>query len=266
MTDLSARRAELAWCLQGPPLLDDARIPHFPLPAGLSAWLSEAPLDNMPAAPHRLGRRFESRWRWALGALPGWEVLAHNLAIRDEAGTRTLGAPDLLVSDGRDTWHLELAVKFYLCRPDRSGEAWADWVGPSTGDRLDKKLSRLLTHQLPLLSRPEARAALAAQGLPAPTRTAAILRGVLFAHWQQAPHPHARGRWCRFSALPQALPAGQLLERAAWLGATSRSPWREGPALVEAVRDELTRGHAQLRDADGMRWMVTADTWDADPA
>ena len=255
LTD-AALRAELRWCLLGPVLLS-TDLPLLPLLPELSAWLESADLTPQHHAPSRLGRRFESHWAWALGGLPGWQLLAHEQQLRH--GGRTLGAPDLLARHGEAIWHIELAVKFYLCQRGASGESLSDWVGPAGVDRLDRKLDRMRTHQLPLLERPEARDAMRALGLPLPTHRGAVLRGVLFSHWLQD-HPRAAGRWCGLSALPEALSCARLLHRREWLGASPAGPLLSGSALVDAVTTEHQRGPAQLSTPEGQRWMVVSST------
>lgn len=253
LTD-AALRAELRWCLLGPALCS-TELPLLPPIPGLAAWLEGADLTPQHHAPSRLGRRFESHWAWALDGLPGWRLLAHEQQLQH--GGRTLGAPDLLASHGEAIWHIELAVKFYLCQRGASGDARSDWVGPAGVDRLDRKLDRMRTHQLPLLERPEARAALRALGLPLPTHRGAVLRGVLFSHWQRD-HPQAAGRWCGLDALPAALSCARLLHRREWLGASPSGPLLSGSALIDAVTAEHERGPAQLSTPEGQRWMVVS--------
>ena len=251
LTD-AALRAELRWCLLGPALLS-TDLPLLPRPAGLPAWLEHADLTPQRGAPSRLGRRFESHWAWALGGLPDWTLLAHEQQLRHDK--ITLGAPDILARHGADVWHIELAVKFYLCQRGASGAALSHWVGPAGPDRLDRKLDRLRTHQLPLLERPAARAALRALGLPCPTQRGVVLRGVLFAHWQRD-HPRATGRWCGLDDLHAALPCARLLHRREWLGASPAGPLLSGADLRDAVTAEHQRGAAQLCAPSGQRWMI----------
>lgn len=243
-----ALREEMHWCLLQAPQLSLPGLPSPPRVEGLAALLAGAELDTTRALPMRIGRRFEAHWQWAFEHLPDWDLLAHNCQIRD--GKRTLGAPDLLVRNQRDVWHIELAVKFYLCHPERSGDAPEDWVGPSVRDSLSRKLERMKTHQLPLLQGATAQAALRAQGLPLPTQTAAIVRGILFSHWQQ-PHPQAVGRWCWQRELPllEVLP----LSRQEWLGATPQASWGPAPQAVS--------GPTQVMARDSRRWMIVPDRW-----
>ena len=77
-------------------------------------------------------------------------LVAMNWPLRD--GRTTIGEADFLVErlslpgDRLQLW--ELACKFYL------GVAEVGWIGPGLLDSLDAKLSRIRSHQLPLIHRP----------------------------------------------------------------------------------------------------------------
>ncbi len=267
-------RAELAWCLTGPDLLAPSPLPL----AGLTAWLQAQPdaaiHAHMATLPRQLGRRFERHWAWAMARQPDWTLHAADLPI--VVAGRTLGAPDLLMAhqgtQAHQTamrragvvWH-ELAVKFYLCRPGADGRRTTSWVGPGGNDRLDRKLDRLRTHQLPLLKTPEARAWLSDHGLPEPDRVIAMLKGILFSHWRDepvgpGPTPPA-GRWCRLSELPQALESASLLHRGMWLGDTSDATHCTGDSLLRAAEAQVgLLGYTQLID-QSRRWFVVPDEW-----
>lgn len=60
---------------------------------------------------------------------------------------RTLGAIDLIVNNlpSHQLEHWEVAIKFYLLKD-------GIWYGPNAHDQLDKKLDRMLTHQLSMSS------------------------------------------------------------------------------------------------------------------
>ncbi|HCH62568.1 MAG: hypothetical protein CL927_14845 [Deltaproteobacteria bacterium] len=249
-----ARWHELQWCLHGPDLLAHSGLPLFRWPAS-----QRAAHETLPPTPeplhHRLGRRFEQHWQHAFTQLPGWTVLGAGIQI--QSAGRTLGELDLLVTSEGEVWHLELAVKFYLCAPGHSGDILSDWIGPNGRDRLDRKLARMRDHQLPLGQSDPARDTLQALGLPAPTRSAAVLNGIRFSHWQ-APHSDVAGRWCSVRDLPAAVPEGRVLSRPEWLGhaPTAQDDWQSGPALLHAVAIAGRRGPAQLVDPSGVRWLA----------
>ena len=150
-------------------------------------------------------------------------MLASGIELRAEG--RTLGELDLLVSGEGEVWHLELAVKFYLCAPGRPGDAWSDWIGPNGRDRLDRKLDRMRDHQLPLGQSEHARSHLAALGLPAPTRSAAVLHGVRFI----LARPGAcAGRWCTVAERPEARTRGARADASAVVGVHATDLSRSG--------------------------------------
>nr|WP_324258687.1 DUF1853 family protein [Cellvibrio fontiphilus] len=165
---------DLAWCCFSSPLLaalpkSDARI--LPLPHGnheINQWLTQ--LDQYPepllqslaqAKSTRLGIYYEHLWRFYFSHHPQWQLLAQNMPVYKDK--LTLGAFDFLCRCGDEYWHIETAVKFYLCDTDDPQQAsdWHHWLGPNSNDRLDLKLARLTEHQLPLHQSAEGLALLA---------------------------------------------------------------------------------------------------------
>lgn len=177
--DPATRMAQLAWAIGSAPLLNDALAPHPALTAAEAAqwWRDWQPCAPPAAEPDiRLGSDFEKLWQYWLGAHPHWQLLAHNLPIREQC--RTLGELDLLVRHrvSGEQEHWELAVKFYLGFGDLNEPA--SWHGPQFRDRLDHKLIHLRDEQLCWRERPAGYAALQAAGV-APIRTRAIVKGRL---------------------------------------------------------------------------------------
>ena len=250
----TARGHELRWSLLGPDLLAEPELPLFHWPATHRQAVDEMVAPPEPMA-RRLGRRFEQHWQHGLSQWARASVLGTGIQVR--AAGRTIGELDLLMQHAGVVWHLELAVKFYRCIRGRSGDAWSDWIGPGGRDRLDLKLHRMRTHQVPLGTTEPARAELDRLGLPHPTRSAAVLRGLRFADWR-APRSDAAGRWCRAAELEDALPTARLLTRSAWLGAGPGTPadWRDGAALTAAVMQTLVHGAVQAIDPTGCRWLI----------
>lgn len=158
---------DLAWCCFSPPIMrelpgTDAII--LPLSNDQHwAWLNA--LDQKPdtllthiaqVKSTRLGIYYEILWRFYFSQQPEWELLHHNLQV-DRDGI-TLGAFDFLCRNNTDYWHIETAVKFYLCNTNNPQEAlnWNNWIGAGSHDRLDLKLTHLAQHQLPLHQTSEA--------------------------------------------------------------------------------------------------------------
>lgn len=294
----SAAVRDLAWALLSAPLLRDAPwAQRHPLagsawaddPQRLAAWLwrldedDRALRDWLQRHPiRRLGLYYEQLWQFALRAAPGIELIAANLPIRE--GNRTLGELDLLLRDGAGVHHLELAMKLYLGPDARDGGDPAEWIGPGGRDRLDLKLERLSSHQLPLSARAEGLAALTALGVHhADARL--WLGGCLFYPWPggcMSPlgaHPgHDRGHWVRrrdWPAFAASRGAGswQPLPRQAWL-APARLPADErwqAPQFGEWLTALQADSRAQLLvrlEADGCgawqeaeRVFLIADRW-----
>lgn len=125
-----------------------------------------------------LGGLFEALWQFFLTHAPGWQLLAHNVQIKD--AVRTLGELDVLAKHAtRGTYHFELAVKFYLLTSTVNIHDLHHWLGPNARDNLELKLQRLQHHQLPMLYRNESQAQLNHLQLPAIKQQNIILKGNL---------------------------------------------------------------------------------------
>lgn len=158
---------DMAWCCFSAPLMD--QLPGspalmLPFPDDQSwAWIEA--LDRQPdelinhiaqVKSTRLGIYYETLWHFYFSHRPDWELLHHNLQI--ERNGITLGAFDFLCRHSDEYWHIETAVKFYLCNTNdpQAAPEWRNWIGPGNHDRLDLKLTHLRNHQLPLHQAPEA--------------------------------------------------------------------------------------------------------------
>lgn len=158
---------DLAWCCFSPPIMSelpgtDAII--LPI-SNDQHWVRLSVLDQKPdkllahiaqVKSTRLGIYYETLWHFYFSQQPEWELLHHNLQV--ERDGITLGAFDFLCRNNNEYWHIETAVKFYLCNTNNAHDAlnWNNWIGPSSQDRLDLKLTHLAQHQLPLHQAPEA--------------------------------------------------------------------------------------------------------------
>ena len=249
----------------------------------------EAFLGN--TLPRRLGLYFEKLWQFFLADDPSVDLLAHNLPVRD--GGRTLGEFDCLYycHDRRRTFHLELAVKYYLGWVARGtsndGSAWSNWLGPDAADRLDLKLGRLLDHQARLADTPEGAATLNSTGIETPAAEIEI-KGWLFSPLGRAisaPHGYndkrPMGTWLRHSQLAafletQADSAWRVLPRPAWLApAVAEAPLLDARQLRRALEQHFRQGSrpVQLAQFDGAdpagleestRVFVVSDGWPGD--
>lgn len=207
---------DLAWsCLSPPLMIDLPGAPAWQNPDtdGDLDWLTgldqapDALLKHLAQRPsQRLGLYFEQLWRFYWLHHPDARLIAHNLQVLNPATGQTLGAFDFLLNWRGDFWHMETAVKFYLglpAQPGREESEWQDWRGPGAEDRLDLKLQRLLTYQLPLSRDPVALAQIPCPAPQNPWQPRLRLAGYLFYPYASAMKPppkahphHLRGQWC----------------------------------------------------------------------
>lgn len=80
--------------------------------------------------------------------------------VKVSANNRDIGEFDFLFRSEKQMEHWETAVKFYLYTKNKDGEI--NWYGPNASDTLEKKLHRMLAHQLRLSENPEAKSLLRA--------------------------------------------------------------------------------------------------------
>ena len=227
----------LAWSCFAPPLLSEetgVAAPDLPFTDERRQWLEQLDRDDRRLHNYmeqhcqspRLGLVFESLWHFFLIEDPHTELLAHNLPVREEG--QTLGEFDVLYYDKlkKRTFHLELAVKFFLAR--HAGELlFRDWLGPNSADRLDRKLERLLSHQLRLSHTPAGQQALAHAGI-AECGSQLRVAGMLFypgkqEAWSHGLHRHhPKGDWLHIGQVRQQPVDNEqwrLLEKPYWLHA-----------------------------------------------
>ncbi len=292
---------DLAWACFSPPLLHTAQLaanadgvsdcsPH--LSASRQDWLAQLDRNPQPLLKHlagctsrRLGVYFESLWHFFLQQDPAFELVAHNLAVRD--GGATLGEFDVIYwcRERQRHCHLELAVKYYLGwrAPDADEPAgqWRDWLGPNSRDRLDLKLRQLLERQILLGHRPRAREQLRDLGINDMVREIAI-KGYLFQP-RGSPLPPPPGfnsqlgfsQWLHLQTLPLHLRQTQaehflLLPRMRWLSTAQAQP--EEQLMSRSMLLERLQLPAPARLIAGIdrggreicRFFVTPDHWPAD--
>ena len=154
---------DLAWVIQSPPVISGT--------INGSLWLDKTncqteyeacfdallQLDQQPEPllnalahlkPYVIGKRFECFVRFWLTISPNFEVLNSNVVLQGK--TQTLGEVDFFIRElaTNKTIHLEVSVKFYLGIDDLS--KMHHWYGTNLRDRLDIKVSRLVSHQTQL--------------------------------------------------------------------------------------------------------------------
>lgn len=265
---------DLAWLIGTPPLLTPApHARHFREVLWPSSdYFHQLLVDTMPllqqidADPCALISHTEASRDFRLGVYverllgfwlahpenPRYTLVAANVPVRDQG--ITLGEMDYVVRNKHDgsLAHWELAVKFYLGRPEANTDQ--QWLGPGLHDRLDIKRDHLCDHQLRLSLNPLAREAIAPH-LSASERAAlhrdglarvCWLKGRLFdasdARWAVADPVHGN---------PQAL----------------RGQWRIAPEQLSNSYRAIAAGHPDQQDYPRLRgerlyqtqWSVSAD-------
>lgn len=290
-----AEVAALAHACGTEPLLSgtalQAAVPLAPGPQPAdNAWLEQLDADPeqliaaMGEARHiRLGLYFETLWHFYLQHSEHTELLAHNVPVRSD--TATLGEFDCLYYCKRRqrAVHLELAVKFYLCRQDdlTTGAELQDWLGPNSRDRLARKLERMLHHQIALGEYEAAQRVLFELGIHRPLREV-FISGQLFYHWRAT--PTAPGTYNSRRTLQPWLHRRELGEYLVTVecdrfAVLAKHQWLlfDGPLYsyqvlsksqlaAELARDQRARLIAAIdtHGVQSLRFMVVADHWPAD--
>lgn len=293
---------DLAWACFFPTLLraqqladDGQNVADCELtltPARLS-WLEQ--LDRNAGAlldyladmrSHRLGIYFERLWHFFLEQDPDVDLVAHNLAIREQG--QTIGEFDCIYycHQRQRHVHLELAVKYFLSHRQttalESRSHWQEWLGPNTRDRLDLKIEHLMQRQIQLGDNPVASEHLYDLNIRDLAKEV-VIKGYLFqSHSDPLPAPHGfnedckLAQWLDISALEAYLQdldcrAFLILPRLKWLSTAcanpATTPLTSGQLLAELqvhFRDtERPQLVAALHDSgwERQRFFVTASGW-----
>lgn len=276
-------RRDLLWALAAPSLMR-AAVPSF------ATLLAHPVADIVPAeAPERrrLGLYYEDLVAALLEAALAPEPVHRNIqCVLDNI---TAGEFDFLYRCAGQWFHLETAVKFYLCCGD--GSALHHYVGPGRRDRLDIKWQRLQQHQLVLAAHPAGRECLDRLGIDTP-QARLLMPGYLFyragvdihstAQHGDISAEHLRGWWLplselsrlqdsaeqRYAILPKLrwLSPARLTDDQAldWNGLREALQQRPGPVLV-AQLSQLSIDGAPCWGETG-RGFVVPDGWDRGPA
>lgn len=217
---------DLMWAVNSPSLLADDICS---LATGEAVDSSSIDPDEVVSfireePTRRVGRYFERLIHFYLSRIRQADIIASGLQIRDVS--RTVGELDFVFRerptaelDGNPKsllTHWETAVKFYLWCPDRTVEG-SHLIGPNAADTFDRKVSRLLQHQVPLGQTEEARKPLnRIAGSPERPRSLAFVKGRIFypaefsrsqfdltkcAHPAELSPGHLHGVWVRESQI-----------------------------------------------------------------
>lgn len=150
---------DLIWAVNSQSLLADGSCPLTTCEA--AAWSLIDPDEVVSFVrqepTRRVGRYFELLLYFYLSRIRRADIIASGLQIQDDS--RTIGELDFVFHDraptevdrrsGARLIHWETAVKFYLWCPDRTVEG-SHLIGPNAADTFERKINRLLQHQLPV--------------------------------------------------------------------------------------------------------------------
>jgi hypothetical protein len=108
----------------------------------------------------RLGHQMEFVCKQLLEEGPQYEVLVHNLPVRE--GKKTIGEIDFILREvaTQQIIHIELTYKFYIINPEIS-EPIHQLMGPNKRDMFFTKMEKIKKAQFPLLHSKPGRLALA---------------------------------------------------------------------------------------------------------
>ncbi|MCB1662541.1 MAG: DUF1853 family protein [Pseudomonadales bacterium] len=235
---------DLVWAVTSPHLMAlSQNLTTIPAPAELYKWLTTDKHKERlsqyltESKPTRLGVYFEILWRYFLEQHPSFELVSHNLPVRNNG--QTLGEFDFIYycRQRQRYIHLETAVKFYLGRQGNSQtpSSWAQWIGPGCKDRLDIKLAHMLGKQSQLSLTPEGAELISVLSITN-LRPEICLKGYFFypleancAAPKQCATTHLRGYWLKRSQLEFLPPMGlwKILDKPSWLSPAHHVEERE---------------------------------------
>lgn len=180
---------------------------------------------------YRLGFYAESLLSYFFQTFKDVQLLLQNYQICQNK--QTIGEIDFVIEYKNRVFHLELAVKYYLLLPKSDPNLAQNWIGPSRKDDLDKKLTKIENHQLPLGKNTKLM-----EVLPCiknrKIESYFLFRGQFFSHDRvecsyiyQMPLPYY------FESEVRKENISQLLQRADWLGSIDSSDKVEKPRATE---------------------------------
>lgn len=226
--------------------VDDAWLAHFRKRAVIPAHVSYE-------GNQRLGFYYQWLWQQLIIHHPDFELVAEELQLHEDK--RTLGAIDFLVFNKsmNQLEHWEVAIKFYLAHQNR-------WLGPNSADNLDRKINRMVDHQLAMTSH-QAYQTQYAETLGQPVCQRLIVQGRLFDHFRYEESGSGlsinpcvnKGLWC-FQSQADTLS----------LRALSKREWLTPPAYVPTTLEmdvSTITVPTQGIDACNRLWFIVPDHW-----
>lgn len=104
-----------------------------------------------------LGKRVEEFFKLQIETSISHKIILENIQVQKEK--RTIGELDFILKENAipQLKHVEVSYKFYLFDPTIKGNEIEKWIGPNRNDDLLKKVTKLSSHQFPLLFSTEAK-------------------------------------------------------------------------------------------------------------
>jgi hypothetical protein len=204
----------------------------------------------------RLGFLYQELCRRLFEQSDSHSVFAEEIQLQQNG--RTLGAIDFLIKkpDQQQLEHWEVAIKFYLLKDGL-------WYGPNAKDRLDKKLSRMLDHQLKMSDTPAFKALL--PNIVSPSQHL-LMQGRLYINpFDQEKIPthclgldinlqRVTGYWCYQSQFHLIDEPIYRLEKPLW---ATGNPLRAEYDSVSA----LPKHFIHCQSESGQFWFIVPDDW-----
>lgn len=245
----------ISWVIKTPTLFEHAsplvkKVPFSP-PSNEQYW---PPYQGNP----RLGFIYQSICQQLFTLTPRYNAVSEEIQLNEHG--KTLGAIDFIVKNRQtnEYEHWEVAIKFYLLHQGR-------WYGPNAEDRLDRKLSHMLNHQLTLSSHP-----IFCENYPlwAKAKPHLLIQGRLYTNPFQSENlpkeclgyplnrTQIQGHWCyqdQVSLIDEPL---YSLDKPQWL--TGR-----GKTSSPYFADHLAQEFIHCQSESGLFWFIMPRHWPA---
>ncbi|WP_298864489.1 DUF1853 family protein [uncultured Gimesia sp.] len=239
----SQYQRDLKWTIQSPSLIIDSQEENGIYDFENATSIDERELKAFlaPYAKFRVGQYFEGLVLYWLDKICHLKIVAQQQQIRE--GNQTIGEIDFLFEDAAGRLnHWETAVKFFLYYPE-DNTTGSHFIGPNVSDWFEKKVKRLLQHQLPF----------GKKNFPEITLSKAFVKGMIFYHPHVTPPTqlpekmsaaHLRGTWIHHSELswlndPSKERLFRVMHKPYWLSPEVSSSENKDQKSFEELKSEL---------------------------
>ncbi|MBR7889207.1 DUF1853 family protein [Marinomonas sp. A79] len=278
---------DLAWLVEGHYIECDFDLAPFLL-ADVNQRLKALDLDSSlldqalaECKSHFMGSYFETLFSFAIEHLSTLTIRLEHVQIQRQG--KTLGEVDMLVETPQGHLHqFEIAIKFYLERPDLAPH---NWIGPNKNDSLLIKVTRAREHQLTVLQTEDGAATLAplfeTLGKKSRVQASLLMFGRLYSALTDAASVQAwllnnkRGAWLRvrdLKCLSAVFSHVVFLEKPHWMAAPSQNVATEfcATALINAIGEWFLQDDRPKHvcfftsanpDAPARHVFIVPDTW-----